>query len=80
MGKLNLRDHVDPQPPLNALRTFEVAARRGGFAAAARELGVTPAAVSLQVRNLELVDPRSHLSKNGCTALRAHRARGIQAS
>ena len=44
---------MDPQPPLNALRTFEVAARRGGFAAAARELGVTPAAVSLQVRNLE---------------------------
>lgn len=44
---------MDPLPPLNALRTFEAAARRGGFAPAARELGVTPAAVSLQVRKLE---------------------------
>lgn len=40
-------------PPLNALRAFECAARTGSFAAAAGELGVTPAAVSLQVRNLE---------------------------
>ena len=40
-------------PPLNALRAFECAARTGSFAAAGNELGVTPAAVSLQVRNLE---------------------------
>ncbi|MEX0365303.1 MAG: LysR substrate-binding domain-containing protein [Ruegeria sp.] len=40
-------------PPLNALRAFECAARTGSFAAAGGELGVTPAAVSLQVRNLE---------------------------
>lgn len=40
-------------PPLNALRAFEAAARHGGYVAAARELGVTPAAVSQQVRNLE---------------------------
>ncbi len=40
-------------PPLNALRAFEAAARTGGFAAAARELGVTPAAVSQQVAGLE---------------------------
>src|SRR4051794_13528422 len=33
-------------PPLNALRAFEAAARRGGFAKAADELAVTPAAVS----------------------------------
>lgn len=40
-------------PPLNALRAFEVAARQGGFTAAATELGVSSAAVSQQVRKLE---------------------------
>ena len=40
-------------PPLNALRAFEAAARNGGYVAAAGELGVTPAAVSQQVRRLE---------------------------
>jgi len=40
-------------PPLNALRAFEAAARLGGFAAAAAELGVSPAAVSGQVKALE---------------------------
>lgn len=40
-------------PPLNALRAFEAAARTGGYAAAAQELGVSPAAISQQVRNLE---------------------------
>ncbi len=40
-------------PSLNALRAFEAAARRGGFAAAAEELNVTPAAVGQQVRHLE---------------------------
>ena len=40
-------------PPLNALRVFEVAARTGGFASAAEELHVTPAAVSHQVKTLE---------------------------
>lgn len=39
--------------PLNALRAFEASARRGGFAAAAEELNVTPAAVGQQVRQLE---------------------------
>ncbi len=39
--------------PLNALRTFEAAARLGGFKAAAQELSVTPAAISHQVRTLE---------------------------
>ncbi len=41
-------------PNLRALRTFEVAARHGSFARAAVELHVTPAAVSRQVRRLEL--------------------------
>lgn len=40
-------------PPLNALRAFEAAARHGGFVAAANELGVTPAAVSHQIKGLE---------------------------
>lgn len=41
-------------PPLNALRTFEAAARLGKMNAAAEELSVTPGAVSRQVRQLEL--------------------------
>jgi LysR family glycine cleavage system transcriptional activator len=40
-------------PPLNGLRAFEAAARLGGFAAAADELGVTAGAVSQRVRDLE---------------------------
>jgi LysR family glycine cleavage system transcriptional activator len=40
-------------PPLNALRTFEAAARHGSFTLAAAELCVTPGAVSRQVRALE---------------------------
>jgi LysR family glycine cleavage system transcriptional activator len=42
-----------PLPPLNALRAFESAARQGSYVGAAEELGVSPAAVSQQVRNLE---------------------------
>lgn len=40
-------------PPLNALKSFESAARTGSYVAAAAELNVTPAAVSQQVRHLE---------------------------
>jgi LysR family glycine cleavage system transcriptional activator len=40
-------------PPLNAVRAFEVAARTGSFTLAATELGVSSAAVSQQIRNLE---------------------------
>ena len=40
-------------PPLNALRSFEAAARLGRMTAAAEELAVTPGAVSRQVRQLE---------------------------
>ena len=41
------------QLPLNALRSFEAAARLLSFNQAAAELGVTPSAVSLQIRRLE---------------------------
>jgi LysR family transcriptional regulator, glycine cleavage system transcriptional activator len=41
-------------PPLNALRTFESAARHVSFIHAAEELAVTPGAVSRQVKALEL--------------------------
>lgn len=40
-------------PPLNAVRAFEAAARRGNFNQAADELSVTPSAISHQVRTLE---------------------------
>lgn len=40
-------------PFLNGVRAFEAAARNGGFAAAAAELHVTPAAISRMVRLLE---------------------------
>ena len=40
-------------PPLNWLRAFEAAARHTSFAEAAKELNVTPAAISQQVKQLE---------------------------
>lgn len=40
-------------PPLNALRVFEAAARHRSFVRAAKELHVTPAAVSQQIKFLE---------------------------
>jgi LysR family glycine cleavage system transcriptional activator len=45
-----------PRPkdlPLTALRAFEAAARLGGFAPAALELGVTPGAITAHVKQLE---------------------------
>lgn len=40
-------------PPLSALRAFELTARSGNFASAARELNVTHAAIAQRVRALE---------------------------
>ena len=42
-----------PLPPLTALRAFEAAARCGSYVAAAREIGVTPTAISQHIRTLE---------------------------
>lgn len=44
---------INRLPPLNALKAFEAAARRGSFQAAAEELFVTPSAVSHQIKGLE---------------------------
>lgn len=41
-------------PPLEWVRVFEAAGRLGSFTAAAEELGLTQAAVSQRIRNLEL--------------------------
>src|SRR5271154_4860520 len=40
-------------PPLGSLRAFEAAARHMSFRDAGDELGVTPTAISHQIRNLE---------------------------
>jgi LysR family glycine cleavage system transcriptional activator len=42
-------------PPLGSLRAFEAAARHGSFTKAAAELGVTPTAISHQIRLLEAI-------------------------
>jgi LysR family glycine cleavage system transcriptional activator len=47
------REPVPELPPLGAARVFEVAARHLSFTAAAKELGVTQAAVSHQIKALE---------------------------
>jgi LysR family transcriptional regulator, glycine cleavage system transcriptional activator len=44
---------MTPLPNLSALRAFEAAARHESFTRAASELGLTPAAISRHVRNLE---------------------------
>ena len=49
----NTRAPIAGLPPLLLLRAFEAAARRSSFTAAAKELNITQAAVSYQVRALE---------------------------
>lgn len=46
--------HGQQLPPLEWIRVFEAAARLGSFTAAANELGLTQAAVSQRIKNLEL--------------------------
>lgn len=52
-------------PPLNAMKAFEVAARNGSFTSAADELGVSSAAVSQHVRNLETYFGKQLFVRNG---------------
>ncbi|MDE1169468.1 MAG: LysR substrate-binding domain-containing protein [Pseudomonas sp.] len=52
-------------PPLNAVRTFEVAARLGSFVLAGAELGVSSAAVSQQIRHLEDYFGKKLFVRNG---------------
>ncbi|WP_324745778.1 LysR substrate-binding domain-containing protein [Pseudomonas veronii] len=50
---MNYIEQLDNDPPLRAVRTFEAFARHGGVNAAARELAVSPSAVSHQLHLLE---------------------------
>ena len=52
-------------PPLESLRIFEATARHGNFTRAARELGITPAAVSLRIRDLEAELGQKLFLRNG---------------
>ena len=46
-------DQFSPLPPINAIRVFETAARLGNFTRTGDALGMTQAAVSYQIRQLE---------------------------
>ena len=50
---MNILEQLPNDPPLRAVRTFEAFARHGGVNAAARELDISPSAVSHQLRLLE---------------------------
>lgn len=52
-------------PPLESLRVFEASARHGNFTRAAGELGVTPTAVSLRIRDLEAELGQALFRRNG---------------
>ncbi|NOD36287.1 MULTISPECIES: LysR substrate-binding domain-containing protein [unclassified Ruegeria] len=59
-----MRQSGSDVPPLGAVRVFWIAARYGNFKRAATELGVTPTAVSSQIKSLE-----AHL---GCPLFERH--------
>lgn len=64
-------------PSLTAIRAFETAARCGSFALAAQELGVTAAAVSLQVKALEAELGRQLFLRQGNRILLTDAGRAI---
>ena len=73
---MKVRSVLRRLPPLNALRTFEAAARSESFTRAAEELCVTQAAVSQQVKGLETTlglklfnRERQRLALTGCGAI-----------
>jgi LysR family transcriptional regulator, glycine cleavage system transcriptional activator len=53
LDKLCLSDMKKRLPSINALRSFEAAARHQSFTLAAAELSVSPAAIGFQVKHLE---------------------------
>lgn len=53
LGKLFKNASMKRVPPLNFVKVFECSARHGNLHRAAVELGVTPGAVSQQIRSLE---------------------------
>ena len=53
LEKLSKNAGMKRLPPLNFVRVFECSARHGNLHRAAEELGVTPGAVSQQIRSLE---------------------------
>lgn len=62
---MNKTEHLDNDPPLRAVRTFEAFARHGGVNTAARELDVSASAISHQLRVLEEFLGQSLTSRQG---------------
>ncbi|MFJ5298748.1 LysR substrate-binding domain-containing protein [Pseudomonas sp. NPDC088368] len=62
---MNNTEQFANDPPLRAVRTFEAFARHGGVNAAARELDVSPSAISHQLRLLEDFLGQSLTSRQG---------------
>lgn len=58
---------VSPLPAMRAVQAFEAVARCGGVAAAAEELGVSPGAVSQQLRKIEETLNARLFERNGRT-------------
>lgn len=66
-------------PPLRALQAFEAFGRLGSVNAAARELGVTPGAISQQIKGLEDHVNMTLIMKDGRRAALAPKAHGYHA-
>ncbi|WP_341958050.1 LysR substrate-binding domain-containing protein [Pseudomonas sp. RC10] len=62
---MNFTEQFENDPPLRAVRTFEAFARHGGVNAAARELDVSPSAISHQLRLLDDFLGQSLTSRQG---------------
>lgn len=64
-------------PPLNGLRAFEAAARHLSFQNAARELHVTPGAISQQIKKLEDILQTTLFHREGRTVTLTDRGRQL---
>ncbi len=71
-----MSDNIGKLPPLNALRAFAVAGRHLNLSSAAKDLFVTPSALSHQIRSLEehLGQKLFNRSRSGLTLTRAGQA------